>query len=111
MIYFICDKYSHCRYSNAISIGDEYRVSMLESLMPPRTYPPARYPPAQKKMLDRPSTMQDVADFVVEYINSDVGRIAHSCTKTAAKSGVCVVAWYHSNKLADYCRLKSRGHI
>ncbi len=45
---------------------------MLESLRPRRTYAPAAYDPAQKMLLDRPSTMQDVADFVTEYINSDV---------------------------------------
>ncbi|PSR72408.1 hypothetical protein PHLCEN_2v11751 [Hermanssonia centrifuga] len=50
---------------------------MLESLRPRRTYAPAAYDPAQKMLLDRPSTMQDVADFVTEYINSDsLGIIA-----------------------------------
>ena len=38
----------------------------------PRVYAPASYEPVQKKMLDRPATMIDVADFVVDYINSDV---------------------------------------
>ncbi|EKM60969.1 uncharacterized protein PHACADRAFT_168316 [Phanerochaete carnosa HHB-10118-sp] len=52
--------------------GDEYRVTMLDPLLPPRTYLPASYTPAEKKLLDRPSTMKDVADFVMEYINSDV---------------------------------------
>ncbi|KAF7791939.1 hypothetical protein EIP86_002965 [Pleurotus ostreatoroseus] len=57
--------------------GDEYRVTMIESLMPTRTFAPADYTPAPKKTLDRPSTMQDVADFVVDYINSDtLGIIA-----------------------------------
>lgn len=46
---------------------------MIETLMPTRTFAPADYAPAPKKTLDRPSTMQDVADFVVDYINSDVG--------------------------------------
>ncbi|GJE86033.1 RNA dependent RNA polymerase [Phanerochaete sordida] len=57
--------------------GDEYRVTMLSSLLPTKTYGPANYTPAVKKLLDRPSTMQDVADFVTEYINSDsLGIIA-----------------------------------
>jgi hypothetical protein len=38
---------------------------------------PASYEPAPKKMLSRPSTMEDVADFVMEYIISDV-RDIHS---------------------------------
>lgn len=53
-------------------LGDEYRVTMVESLLPPRIYGPASYTPAQKKLLDRPSTMKDVAEFIAEYINSDV---------------------------------------
>lgn len=35
-------------------------------------YEPAEYAPTEKKLLDRPSTMDDVADFVMEYIISDV---------------------------------------
>jgi RNA-dependent RNA polymerase len=45
---------------------------MVEDLLPERTFPPANYDPAKRKCLDRPSTMQDVADFVTEYITSDV---------------------------------------
>ena len=45
---------------------------MVEKLLPTRTYPPANYNPAKKKLLDRPSTMEDVADFVTEYLTSDV---------------------------------------
>lgn len=57
--------------------GDEYRVTMWEPLIPPRIYEPAEYAPAPKKVLDRPSTMRDVAEFVTEYINSDtLGIIA-----------------------------------
>ncbi|KAG6842522.1 hypothetical protein C0991_000048 [Blastosporella zonata] len=37
-----------------------------------RTCKPALYTPAEKKLLDRRSTMADVAEFVIEYINSDV---------------------------------------
>lgn len=55
-------------------IGDEYRVTMVESLLPRMNRPPANYTPAVRKLLARRSTMQDVADFVAEYINSDVGH-------------------------------------
>ena len=54
------------------STGDEYRVTMLKSLMPQRTFPPANYDPASRRLLSYPSTMDDVADFVTEYITSDV---------------------------------------
>ncbi|KAG6878423.1 hypothetical protein C0993_007024 [Termitomyces sp. T159_Od127] len=37
-----------------------------------KTRDPAQYAPAKKKLLDRRSTMKDVAEFVMEYINSDV---------------------------------------
>jgi hypothetical protein len=52
--------------------GDTYNVTDFQDLHPPQNYPPAAYTPAPKKLLDRPSTMDDVADFVADYINSDV---------------------------------------
>jgi RNA-dependent RNA polymerase len=55
--------------------GDIYNVTYLQALHPPQNYPPAAYTPAQRKMLTRPSTMEDVADFVVDYINSDVSTV------------------------------------
>ncbi|KAJ3556934.1 hypothetical protein NM688_g1751 [Phlebia brevispora] len=59
--------------------GDEYRVTMLRSLMPGRIYTPADYAAAPRKLLDRESRMQDVADFVTEYITSDtLGIIANT---------------------------------
>ncbi|KAK7694554.1 hypothetical protein QCA50_001740 [Cerrena zonata] len=57
--------------------GDVYCATMLPELRPRTTYEPARYTPALKKLLDRPSTMHDVADFVTEYLYSDsLGLIA-----------------------------------
>ncbi|KAG5353249.1 hypothetical protein C0989_008984 [Termitomyces sp. Mn162] len=55
--------------------GDVYNLIPLNSV--PhfgglKTHKPAVYAPAQKKLLDRRSTMKDVAEFVVDYINSDV---------------------------------------
>ncbi|VDB94249.1 unnamed protein product [Peniophora sp. CBMAI 1063] len=55
--------------------GDIYDCVPLQTcpdLRPRRLHEPASYTPVQKKMLNRPSTMNDVADFVVDYINSDV---------------------------------------
>lgn len=43
-------------------------------LRPRHLHKAAEYAPVQKKLLERPSTMNDVADFVVDYINSDVSR-------------------------------------
>ena len=52
--------------------GDEYNVTTRPDLKPKETYPPASYEPAPRRMVDHESTMDDVADFIVDYINSDV---------------------------------------
>ena len=38
----------------------------------PEHHDPASYPQVEPFKLDRPSTIDDVCDFIVEYINSDV---------------------------------------
>jgi hypothetical protein len=58
--------------------GDVYNLlplNMHKNLQPLRYFKPALYAGAEKKKLDRPSTMDDVADFVMEYIISDVSKI------------------------------------
>ncbi|THH20540.1 hypothetical protein EW146_g829 [Bondarzewia mesenterica] len=52
--------------------GDQYNVTPMPDLIPTQTYEPAAYNVAPKRKLDRPSTMDDVADFVADYINSDI---------------------------------------
>ncbi|PSR72410.1 hypothetical protein PHLCEN_2v11753 [Hermanssonia centrifuga] len=65
---------------------------MLKSLRPRRTYPPAKYDAAQKMLLNRPSTMQDVADFVTEYISSDtLGIIATTWLIVADQSALGIL--------------------
>ncbi|TCD63993.1 hypothetical protein EIP91_004695 [Steccherinum ochraceum] len=67
--------------------GDLFGVTMLPSMLPRQTYDPAPYTAAGRKELDRRSTMQDVADFVVEYIYSDnLGVIASNWLVIADKS-------------------------
>lgn len=44
------------------------------NLLPTMSEEPASYAPAQRHILGRPSTMQDVAKFVTEFILSDVRR-------------------------------------
>ncbi|KAF5375216.1 hypothetical protein D9758_000490 [Tetrapyrgos nigripes] len=47
----------------------------------------ASYEPAERKMLNRPSTRKDIAEFVMEYINSDlVGMIATTWLNLADQS-------------------------
>lgn len=55
--------------------GDEYNLIPLTKIprfRPTIQYPAAEYEPAPKKYVDHPATMTDVAEFVMEYINSDV---------------------------------------
>lgn len=55
--------------------GDVYNLIPLNDLpefRPTKSSPPASYTPSERNILDRPSTMADVSDFVMEYINSDV---------------------------------------
>ncbi|KAI0075266.1 RdRP-domain-containing protein [Panus rudis PR-1116 ss-1] len=52
--------------------GDLYSVIKEGSLLPSEYERPADYEPVGTRELDRPSTIVDVCDFVVEYIHSDV---------------------------------------
>lgn len=67
--------------------GDIYNVIPLNNpklagFQPTRLYSAAKYPPAVKKLLDRSSTMRDVAEFVMDYIVSDASR-SHSLLSPA----------------------------
>ncbi|KAH7883759.1 RNA-directed RNA polymerase 2 [Phlebopus sp. FC_14] len=70
--------------------GDEYHLIPLldvPEFTPQKKYPPAAYKPAPRKTLDRPSTMEDVGEFFMEYITSDIiGLIAQSWLLTADQS-------------------------
>ncbi|KAI0724458.1 RdRP-domain-containing protein [Cerioporus squamosus] len=57
--------------------GDVYNITTRPGLLPEKTFYPADYEPAPKKFVDHESTMEDVAEFVAEYISSDtLGIIA-----------------------------------
>ncbi|OCH96496.1 RdRP-domain-containing protein [Obba rivulosa] len=57
--------------------GDVYNLTTMPKLRPRDTHAAASYAAAVKKLLNRPCTMDDVADFVAEYIISDtLGIIA-----------------------------------
>lgn len=82
--------------------GDVYTVTSLQDLLPSQNYPPAAYKPAQKKLLPQPSTMDDVADFVVDYINSDiVGLVAVNWLLMADLKGI-----FHEDCL-ELCQIHS----
>ncbi|KAF8581580.1 RdRP-domain-containing protein [Ramaria rubella] len=69
--------------------GDEYDLIQLTSLHPPRTVAPGKYDPAPKHILDRNSEIEDVADFVVNFINNDMlGIIAINFLLVADVKGI-----------------------
>lgn len=49
-----------------------YSVIQYSSLLPPNQENPAEYPDGATLTLERDSTVEDICDFIVEYINSDV---------------------------------------
>lgn len=51
--------------------GDEYDLVALKSLHPPSVYNPGKYDSVPRRMLDQACTIEDVADFVVDFINND----------------------------------------
>lgn len=60
------------RCGSYLCVGDEYVCSDLAAILPQVVYEPAAYGKAVRKKLDRPSTRLDVADFLTEYLYSDV---------------------------------------
>ncbi|KAG6916647.1 hypothetical protein DXG01_005933 [Tephrocybe rancida] len=52
--------------------GDQFSVICYEPLLPADTDDPASYISVGTKEIDRDSTVDDICDFIVEYINSDV---------------------------------------
>ncbi|KAJ7225794.1 RNA-directed RNA polymerase 2 [Mycena pura] len=94
--------------------GDTYNIIPLKlspGFRPTISHDPANYAPAEKKLVDHPSTMRDVAEFVIEYINSDaLGMVAINWLLIADQSprGIfdsdCIkLAGLHSNAV-DYVK-------
>ncbi|KAJ7112452.1 RNA dependent RNA polymerase-domain-containing protein [Mycena crocata] len=52
--------------------SDMYSVIQYSPLLPPNQEEAASYPDGETLTLDRDSTVDDICDFIVEYINSDV---------------------------------------
>ncbi|KAF5672461.1 hypothetical protein FHETE_3764 [Fusarium heterosporum] len=57
--------------------GDLYNVIWDEEAMPKRCFSPADYPRVAPKPLDRPVTSEDIADFFIDFMRTDIlGMIA-----------------------------------
>lgn len=54
------------------NFSDMYEVIQYGDLLVPEHHDPASYTPQATFKLERPSTIDDLCDFIVEYINSDV---------------------------------------
>ncbi|KZT40068.1 RdRP-domain-containing protein [Sistotremastrum suecicum HHB10207 ss-3] len=68
--------------------GDTYIITSRAELFPTRCFPPGTYEPAPKRLLDRPATIEDIADFVCDYINTDhLGMIATKWLTIADQTG------------------------
>jgi RNA-dependent RNA polymerase len=52
--------------------GDQFMIIQCESLIAVEHHQAGEYPPAGVRSLDRECTVEDVCDFIVEYIQSDV---------------------------------------
>ncbi|EKM55297.1 uncharacterized protein PHACADRAFT_173398 [Phanerochaete carnosa HHB-10118-sp] len=52
--------------------GDLYSIIWESTLLPTEHQGPAKYEPVGKRELDRPSRIEDICDFIIEYIDSDV---------------------------------------
>jgi hypothetical protein len=59
--------------------GDMFHVIYDERLIPPLTYQPSKYTPAEAQNLGRSVQVDDIADFFVEYMQSD--RLAQISVK------------------------------
>lgn len=60
--------------------GDIYCLVMDKRLHTPKKYPPADYKPADLVELDRPATIKDIAQFVVDYIKVRFNKYIISST-------------------------------
>jgi len=57
---------------NPLPSRDLFDVVQCPTMFPPDHVEPAMYPPVNVLTLDHESTIDDVCDFIVQYINSDV---------------------------------------
>ena len=68
-----------------------YSIVGESTLLPVEQAIAAKYEPVGVRTLDRPSTIDDICDFVVEYINSDV---LVSVSLTCTLLGLCKYALF-----------------
>ena len=57
--------------------SDLYSIIKYSPLLPTEHAEPGSYEPVGTRTLDRDATVEDICDFIVEYINSDVLVCTH----------------------------------
>ncbi|KAF7980169.1 hypothetical protein HWV62_39639 [Athelia sp. TMB] len=85
--------------------GDQYDVIFHSTLLPTEQIGPAAYPPGNTRANpdNRPSTVDDICDFIVEYINSDVLGLLSDRHLTIADQSKFGTSDEKCLKLAELC--------
>ncbi|KAJ1307617.1 hypothetical protein OPQ81_001714 [Rhizoctonia solani] len=91
--------------------GDLYNLISLPELIPRYRYCPSSYPTPRSRSIKRPSTIEDVADFMVEYICHDaLGMIATnhlviaSTSEMRARDENCIVNAELHSRAVDFVK-------
>jgi len=98
--------------------GDMYEVIQYGDLLVPEHQDPASYTPVEPFKLERPSTIDDVCNFIVEYINSDVvGLVSkkHITIADQSKQGTldpdCLILAQLHSQAVDYPKNGNKVNI
>jgi RNA-dependent RNA polymerase len=85
--------------------GDLYDIVFHAPLLPTEEVKPAEYPPGEVRETDggRPSTVDDICDFIVEYISSDILGLLSDKHLTIADQSKYGTSDTHCLKLAELC--------
>lgn len=91
--------------------GDLFHIIYDERLIPPMTEPASNYPPTPAQDLGRPVQVDDIADFFIEYMNSDrLGQISnmHKIRADMAELGTkdpgCIVLAQLASDAVDFSK-------
>ena len=96
--------------------GDVYNLIRLDThpeFRPARTCEAASYAAAPRKVLDRPANMDDVADFVLDFMSFDVrSRVGGLCRSLRKYVDIGLAgSRYHRHKLAGHRGSEPGEHI
>ena len=63
---------ANAQYHTELRCSDLYDIIMCEDLLYSQQEKPLDFDPGETFQLNRPATVDDICNFIVEYINSDV---------------------------------------